>query len=385
MRAENGTCTAASYDVLLRNFDPITWQPTAYVNGTYYSYRIVDNCTVADALEDANGELGAGLSTTTAAVATQESLQLGGFYLGLTRDDFGGLRYLYNRQNYAIESLPTGCLVGLPTTGSPWAPVTTNSSGGATSGSPWTPVSTNANSFSNTFAGGILGGVDKIIFVKVAADSLIGDTWPSNVMTFSIPLLTNYTVEQLPVMRSNSAPDILFTAGDLLVAGADQPYTRTHGAAIASPAAAPNADAVLPGVFSPTMTVILNNVGPIYVNITTSFLQDSAFFLYPYFQFGSFDGSTNAPIAFPSGTSLAALLALETTPPSGLNTTSPYNPLLQPTNTTAAGTGAGTVTTGTGTGGATTGGATGTTTGGGTGAGTGGAAARALPAGGNVP
>ena len=118
------------YDVLLRNFDPITWQPTAYVNGTYYSYRIVDNCTVADALEDANGELGAGLSTTTAAVATQESLQLGGFYLGLYRDDFGGLRYLYNRQNYAIESLPTGCLVGSPTTGSPWAStVTTNSSG----------------------------------------------------------------------------------------------------------------------------------------------------------------------------------------------------------------------------------------------------------------
>ena len=107
--------------------------------------------------------------------------------------------------------------------------------------SPWTPYTTNTNAlssaFTNTFTNGILGGVDKITFVKIAADSLIGYTWPTNMTSFSIPLLSNYTVQQLPVLRSNIGPDILFTAASLLntpAAGQDQPYTRTV-AFLASP------------------------------------------------------------------------------------------------------------------------------------------------------
>jgi hypothetical protein len=383
---DGGTCGAMYYQVGVRNFDPITWNPTTYVNGTDYTWIIADGCgygtAIADALEVAIGEPGGGLSFTTAAVATQEALQLGGFYLGITRDDFGGLRYLYSKNNYSIESLPTGCFVGTPSTSSVWAPVTTNSASGSANGkSPWTPVTTNANTFSNTFGGGLLGGVEKILFVKVQADSLIGYTWPTNVMTFSIPLLSNYTVMQLPVMRSNTGPDILITANNLLntpAAGEDQPYTRT--VSFLAPPSTPASGATVSEVILPTNLVTINNIGPFYVNENTSFLQGSAFFLYPYFQFGSFDGSTNPPITYPNRASLAALLALETSVPSGLNTTSPYNPVIQPTNTTAAGTGAGTVTTGTGT--TTT--TTGTGTGAGTGGGFGGAAIKA-PAGGGKP
>jgi hypothetical protein len=94
------------------------------------------------------------------------------------------------------------------------------------------------------------------------------------------------------------------------------------------------------------------------VNENTGFLQGSAFYLYPYFQFGSFDGSTNPPIAFPTRTSLAALLALELSPPSGQTVTSPWNPVISTNTVTATGgTAGGTVGTGGAAGGAGAGGA----------------------------
>ena len=97
----------------VRNFDPITYNPSTYVNGINYGWEIKDGCSIgtviADVLEEANDEPGAGLSSTSSAVATAEALQLGGFYLGLTRDDFGGLRYLYRQNNYNNETMPPDC------------------------------------------------------------------------------------------------------------------------------------------------------------------------------------------------------------------------------------------------------------------------------------
>ena len=178
----------------------------------------------ADALEQASDQVGGGLSTTTAAVATQEALQLGGYYLGITRDDFGGLRYLYRKGNFNNEALPTDCYMGLSGTSSPYGQVTTNATSLLTSGlgssSPFSPVSTNGLTnggvaLSNGFSG-ILGGVEKITFVKVAYASLVGDVFTAtNLMTYTIPLLTNYTVQPMTVLRSNTKPDLLFTSADL--------------------------------------------------------------------------------------------------------------------------------------------------------------------------
>ncbi len=118
----------ATYQVAVRNYDPITWNPSTYVNGTLYAYNIIDNCTIgvtpdiADAYEEASVDPGGnGISTTTSAVATAEAQQLGGFYLGLTRDDFGGLRYLYRHNNYNNEAMPSNAWVGGLTTA--WSPV----------------------------------------------------------------------------------------------------------------------------------------------------------------------------------------------------------------------------------------------------------------------
>ncbi len=116
-----------SYLVVMRNFDVMRsglQQPdySAYVNGTLYTYGIVEVCTgpllaytVPYAVDP--------LADTWTAVASQAAwigtapkilydghnaggvgLHVGGFYNYLTRDDVGGLRYLLQTNNYNIES-----------------------------------------------------------------------------------------------------------------------------------------------------------------------------------------------------------------------------------------------------------------------------------------
>lgn len=116
-----------SYLVVMRNFDIMTsslqqQQTSAYVNGTLYTYGIVENCggallayTVPYAVDP--------LADTWTAVASQAAwigtapnvlydghnaggvgLHVGGFYTYLTRDDVGGLRYLLQTNNFNIES-----------------------------------------------------------------------------------------------------------------------------------------------------------------------------------------------------------------------------------------------------------------------------------------
>ena len=332
-----GTCGDAYYEVGVRNYDPITWNPTTYVNGTQYTYEIYDGCALTDpmdAMEQANDQAGGGLSLTSSAVATQEALQLGGYYLGITRDDMGGLRYLYRQNNYNYEALPPNCYVqtnGLDSVFSPAQATNALVTG-------WT---------------GTVGGMEKITFVKLAFDSYVGGTnFPTNIIHYTIPILTNFTQQKMQVWRTNTAPDIIFTSANLLngAASTDRPFTNGYGPSPATAARSMLVPATLPDpllehseVFHPLMIVTFNNVGPFYYNENPSFMGGSAFFLYPYFQFGKFDGSTNAPVAFPLGTSLGALLDLELSTPPGQAPSSPFNPIVQTNTTTAGGTGAGTV------------------------------------------
>jgi hypothetical protein len=335
------SCGSAWYQVGVRNYDPITWNPTTYVNGTQYTYEIFDGCgiatTIADAMEQANDQAGGGLSLTSSAVATQEALQLGGFYLGITRDDMGGLRYLYRQNNYNYERLDANSYVD------------TNGIFSAFS----TAETTNTLV---TGWSGTVGGVEKITFLKVAYDSYVGGTnFPTNTTHYTLSILTNFSQRKLQVWRTNTAPDIVFSSANLLdgANSTDRPFTNGYGLSPATTnrsmlvaANAPDPYFEHAEVFHPSMIVSFNNVGPIYYNENPNFMGGSAFFLYPYFQFGKFDGSTNAPVAFPLGTSVGALLDLELSIPSGQNEISPWNPVVETNTTTASGTGGGTVGTG---------------------------------------
>jgi hypothetical protein len=111
------SCPAYVYTVIKRNFDPVTWEPSSYVNGTLYSYAIIEACPVldvADAFEIPVDPLSnplsavASLGSVESFIEGQADLGLqrfGFFYTGLTRDDVGGLRYLLTTNNANFESV----------------------------------------------------------------------------------------------------------------------------------------------------------------------------------------------------------------------------------------------------------------------------------------
>lgn len=110
-------CPVYDYLVIKRNFDPLTWEPTTYVNGTLYTYRIAEFCPVVDQAEAFEHRVDP-LQTFYTAVASPGVFD-GAFFTGLTRDDVGGLRYLLRTNNVNREDAPLGTTLlsgGLPDT-----------------------------------------------------------------------------------------------------------------------------------------------------------------------------------------------------------------------------------------------------------------------------
>jgi hypothetical protein len=98
------------YDVIQRNFDPVTFEPSSYVNGALYSYEIVEICTGGNPLADAvEVQVDPAAEILTAAAAFP--IASGQFMTGLTRDDVGGLRYLWATNRIYTEAAVGGSLL----------------------------------------------------------------------------------------------------------------------------------------------------------------------------------------------------------------------------------------------------------------------------------
>ena len=315
--ALGGTCTF-QYGVIQRNFDPITFEPTEYVNGRLYHYQIMDLCEQGGATADAVEEPWATGVTSPrfSAVATWRGLKTGGFYIALSRDDMGGLRHLYRRDNFNYESLPTDASF-LPVTNrvaSPWSPyfgtIYTNVTVTVTrGGSPFAPFShtnyvTNFTAVTNLNALGLHGGLEKVTYAKMRFDSTMGTGFLPMVINYSVPTLNSNVLTYRKVVRTNTVPDILFSADDIVTA---PNYSYVLDWTMNFINTSPSAKAG-PGVIDPTMTITLSKLGRYYLNENPYFMTDERKTM--GVQWGSFDGSTNEPIMFPNGTSIREWEAL---------------------------------------------------------------------------
>jgi hypothetical protein len=103
----NTQCPVFDYVVVKRNFDPVTFEPTPYVNGTLYSYEIVVSCPPAPEFSDAAEFSVDPLAYTFTAVAS-DNFGFGNFFTGLTRDDVAALRYMWRTNNMNNEASPPG-------------------------------------------------------------------------------------------------------------------------------------------------------------------------------------------------------------------------------------------------------------------------------------
>lgn len=286
------------YTVIKRNFDPVTFLPSSFVNGTLYTYVIQDPVAAlqlavfADAVELQVDPLQLGYTAVAGSIDNWQGTSPftdGTYYTGVTRDDVGGLRYLYRPTNYQFENIFPGATA-------------------STTGSPWTPVGgTNATSTNNVVDLAVRPGVDKITFKLAKYDSMVG-AFITVTNTYTDKYVTNSTVKTQSVQRVLIQPDILFQAEDLgpTAGGFQALFARTDTAGWVNNDAL-NGQATLdgPGVIQPQVVLTYSKLGPYFVNQDPIFLDE--FTGITGFIWGAFDGTTNEPVVFPVGSSIQEL------------------------------------------------------------------------------
>lgn len=147
-------------------------------------------------------------------------------------------------------------------------------------------------------------GIERVVFVRRDYDSLIGNFYYPTNSEYFLNSVTNNTVVSQLVRRTVTVPDILITAQDL--AGGPGGPSGAGGVARGINFDAANALNGLagPGTITTPTAFTFTKVGPIYGN--TFPLMDEATGI-PLLLWGSFDGTTNAPVVYPNGTSVADL------------------------------------------------------------------------------
>ena len=165
-------------------------------------------------------------------------------------------------------------------------------------------------------------GIEKIDFVKSSYDSLVGQTFQAITNDYTMYEVTNFQVQLDHFQRIVTQPDILLSAADLVVndpGPAVQEYSRnvTWSQDTELPGSGPAAG---PGTILTPSTISFEKVGPIYINgILFGVMDGTSFFTQTpggdqndsfygaYYVWGSFDGTTNAPVVYPNGTGIAGL------------------------------------------------------------------------------
>jgi hypothetical protein len=160
-------------------------------------------------------------------------------------------------------------------------------------------------------------GLDKISFVRHDFDPLLSRFFRPITNDFNVVSQTTNNIRYVEHFRRIvTRPDIIFAAGDGNLTTAPQVETIDHFSGATTPDFNTNTLPPLPiPVAGPgtiegpggggSMFITFNKVGPTYFNSATGFIdENSAIF---YYQWASFDGSTNAPILYPNAASLAGL------------------------------------------------------------------------------
>jgi hypothetical protein len=188
-----------------------------------------------------------------------------------------------------------------------------------------------------TNAVGTFGGVEKIHFIRRDFDSLINQTWDPVTNDYTmVELVTNDVKVLRHFRRTVRRPDFLFTAADLGVptgftySNTVDNFTETFTVTITgstkfdvvrtsnyNQSQRPSNLAGPGTIESPnalSTLLIYNKIGPFFENSGTSigitgFIDETS--QVPLFDisWGSFDGTTNAPVVYPNGSSLLDLEA----------------------------------------------------------------------------
>ena len=156
---------------------------------------------------------------------------------------------------------------------------------------------------------GLFQGIEKVTFVRRDYDSLLGRYFNPITNTYVLNSITNNTLLPQTIQRTVTAPDILFSATDMANGPSGTPTVNVYSRNVNFNMSNIGAGLAGPGTIETPTTVAFEKVGLIYLNASSSpnFLSAPELDQIPGFIYGSFDGTTNAPVVYPDGTSIQNL------------------------------------------------------------------------------
>ncbi len=166
-------------------------------------------------------------------------------------------------------------------------------------------------------------GIDKIRFERRNYDSLLGTYFEPFTNDYTLNAITNSALLPQTIRRPIFFPDLLFTADDLATGPGAIPgaafIARNMNFSTNSAFAYPGLAG--PGTIEPLISITYNKVGPIYFNASgvVYFWRFAESAHYSHAVWGSYDGSTNAPVVYPNGTSVEMIenaMLITISPPS---------------------------------------------------------------------
>ena len=174
------------------------------------------------------------------------------------------------------------------------------------------------------------------------------------VYNYTLPYVTNGVLGQVAITRTVTQPDIVFSAGDLVSNSTTPPSFNAYTLSPLGPyvvdgtVQASAGGNVVSSVFTPRYQITFNDGGPWILNLGSveqggSYLDQNDG-IAPIFAWGYFDGTTNAPVVFPTTNSYAFLESqILSGPSSGSGQVlGSWNPVdLVNTNATTSGTSSG--------------------------------------------
>jgi hypothetical protein len=255
--------------ILQRSFGPETLTPSHWLNGMCFSAYIAvygvqySSLDYADAVE-IRVDLPA--SVYPFLPVAEMGWTEGGYCQAFTQDDVGGLRYLLASNNVNFEVL-------LPDVRG---------------------AGTNAASF---VSGALRPGIEKLTFVRQDYDSALGRTTPIT-NAFTDTYFTNGMAMHQQVQRVITQPDFLFCTTNT---GEHYPwvpiYVRTGTTNWWNSAPFTGSTNNGPGVIRPPVRIAFNKTAlSVWTSETTSGTGTESL------SWASFDGTTNAPVAYPCAT-----------------------------------------------------------------------------------
>lgn len=263
MKSYSITGETITADVLLRNYDPLTYQPSDYINGTLFFYLVGSSVPrVSDRVYISISSPGLAMSIPSSVAEGLSSISTGTYFTGVTADDVGGLCYLYSTNNVNYETL-------LPDV---------SGVGGATIvNGAWRP------------------GVDKVTFVPQSVDAS-GNFLPTT-NQYTDTFISNGVMQSQMVQRVTTQPDFVFSATNLPI-NPGSLFSRTDTGNWANNAALnghPGGSG--PGIIVPSVKFVFTQFGTEW-DSENGVMDDSGPFSTS--QWGTFDGTTNAPILYQS-------------------------------------------------------------------------------------